>query len=233
MIVYNTLIAIAAGAGLVGFALFLRAVRQREAIDSEGWAGFFAVTGTLLAVLGIHTSTTWPYGEGGFEYANIAFGEPPAAFGVMLLFAAVYLWRNRAVFADSSAAGLKKMQDQVVSALKPVSIFVFVSGLMMAALTVSWVRFQLGAAPEVEPISGLFHDMPWVEAGFLGGLWGLVTVGLVLFPFALRNLGGKLMSVVIWTLLAGGVVFGLFGAMNFYTHIGMYTNINTGSEYRF
>ena len=233
MIVYNTLIAISAGAGLVGFALFLRTLRRAEPIDSEAWAGFFAVVGTLLAALGLHTSLTWPYGEGGFEYANIAFGEPPAAFGVLLLFAAVYLWRNRASFAETSVAAIKHIQTQVVNAFKPISIFVFVCGLMMAALTVSWVRYQLGAAPEVEPISGLFHDMPWVEAGFLGGLWGVVTVGLLLFPFALRNLKGKLMSTVIWTLLAGGVVFSLFGAMNFYTHIGMYTNINQGTEYRF
>lgn len=232
MIVYNTLIAIAAGAGLVGFALFLRSIRKGHVVDSEGWAGFFAVVGTLMTALGLHTAMTWPYGEGEFEYANIAFGEPPAAFGVMMLFAAVYLWRNRSLFGDGSAAAVKRMQQQVVSALKPVSIFIFVSGLMMAALTVSWVRFQLGAAPEIEPISGLFHDMPWVEAGFLGGLWGIVTVGLLLFPFALRNIKGKVMSVVITTLLVGGVIFGLFGAMNFYTHIGMYTNINKGTNYK-
>lgn len=228
MIVYNTLTAIAAGAGLVGFAVFLWYLRKGKAIDSEAWAGFFAVVGTLMTALGLHTAMTWPYGEGEFEYANIAFGEPPAAFGVMMLFAAVYMWRNRSVFETVTVANVKK----IVNALKPVSIFVFVSGLMMLALSISWVRFQLGAAPEIEPISGLFHDMPWVEAGFLGGLWGIVTVGLLLFPWALRNIRGKVAGVVIATLLAGGVVFSLFGAMNFYTHIGMYTNINKGTEYR-
>jgi len=29
----------------------------------------------------------------------------------------------------------------------------------------------------------------------------------------------------------GGVVFLLFGAMNFYTHIGMYNNIAHGTNY--
>ena len=68
-------------------------------IDSEGWAGFFGVTGLLLLVLGLHTTVTWPFGGDGFEYANIAFGQPAAGFGALLLFAAVYLWRHRALFA--------------------------------------------------------------------------------------------------------------------------------------
>jgi hypothetical protein len=40
-------------------------------------------------------------------------------------------------------------------------------------------------------------------------------------------------TVAIWAFLIGGVVFSLFGAMNFYTHIGMYTNINKGTNYKF
>ena len=48
MIVYNELIAITAGAGLLGFAAFLTALRRKDRIDSEGWAGFFSVTGLIL-----------------------------------------------------------------------------------------------------------------------------------------------------------------------------------------
>lgn len=233
MLVYNTLIAIAAGAGLIGFALFLRSVRRNVAIESEGWAAFMAVVGTLLTVLGFATTVTWPYGGNGLEYANIAFGEPAAAFGVLLLFAAVYLWRNRDLFAAHGAAEVRRSQQHLVRALKPVSIFVFITGLMMAALAITWVRFQLGAAPEFEPISGLFHEYPWFEAGFLGALWGVVALGALLFPMALRNLKGKLMTVVVTAFMIGGIVFALFGAMNFYTHIGMYTNLSKGTEYRF
>ena len=74
-------------------------------IDSEGWAGFFGVTGLLLLVLGLHTTVTWPFGGDGFEYANIAFGQPAAGFGALLLFAAVYLWRHRALFAGRRRRG--------------------------------------------------------------------------------------------------------------------------------
>ena len=227
MIVNNTLIAIAAGAGLIGFALFLDKLRKRNGIESEGWAALFGATGLVLTVLGFATSITWPYGPG-FEYASIAFGEPAAAFGVLLLFAAVYLWRNKALFEGST----KNATEHAVRALKPVSIFIFISGLMMTALAIMWVRFQLGSAPKEEPISGLFHDMPLFEAVFLGALWGVVALGCLLFPMGLKKLRSGVMTTVITSWLIGGAVFALFGAMNFYTHIGMFTNINQKTEYR-
>ena len=45
MIVYNELVAITAGAGLLGFAAFLARLIGGKRINSEGWAAFFAVTG--------------------------------------------------------------------------------------------------------------------------------------------------------------------------------------------
>ncbi len=95
MIVYNELVAITAGAGLLGFAAFLADLIRSKRINSEGWAAFFGVTGLVLLVTGLHTTVTWPFGGGGFEYANIAFGQPAAGFGALLLLAAVYLWRHR------------------------------------------------------------------------------------------------------------------------------------------
>src|SRR6476620_10572312 len=127
-------------------------------IGMEGWAGFFGVTGLLLLVLGLHTTLTWPFGGDGFEYANIAFGQPAAGFGALLLLAAVSLWRRRGASIE-------------VTAFKPVAIFVGALGLGMAVLALAFVRFQLGAAPPEEPISGRFGHLPLLEALFLGGLW--------------------------------------------------------------
>ena len=64
-------------------------------------------------------------------------------------------------------------------------------------------------------------------------LFALVGLGAVLFPFAVRTVlrtpvdapvGGAAISVtgVVWTIT--GIVFVLFGAMNFYTHIGLIVN---------
>ncbi len=228
MVVYNELIAITAGAGLLGFAAFLSQLLGDKRIDSEGWAGFFGITGLILFVLGVHTTVTWPYGGGGFEYANIAFGQPAAGFGALLLFAAVYLWRHRVLFTGDVALA----KATALTALKPISIFVGTLGLGMAVLAIAFVRFQLGAAPPEEPISGRFGHLPILEALFLGGLWGIVAVGALLFAIALWTDRLHLLRWAVWAWVIGGVVFLLFGAMNFYTHIGMYYNIEFGTNHK-
>ena len=229
MVVYNELVALTAGAGLIGFAAFLAYVIKGRRIDSEGWAGFFAVTGVLLLTLGIHTTVAWPFGGGGFEYANIAFGQPAAGFGALLLLAAVHLWRHRSLYATASA---DEARAATMSALKPVGIFVGALGLAMAVLAITFVRFQLGAAPPEEPISGRFGHLPILEALFLGGLWGVVAVGALLFAVALWADRPGLLTWAVRAWFVGGVVFLLFGAMNFYTHIGMYHNLAYGTSYK-
>ena len=228
MVVYNELVAVTAGAGLLGFGWFLTQLLRGRRIESEGWAGFFGVTGLLLLALGLHTTVTWPFGGNGFEYANIAFGQPAAGFGALLLFAAVYLWRQPALFAgevdEANAAALR--------ALKPIGIFVGALGLGMAVLAISFVRFQLGAAPPQEPISGRFGHLPILEALFLGGLWGVIAVGALLFSVSLLTNRPQLLRWSVRAWFVGGGVLLLFGAMNFYTHIGMYVNIAHGTNYR-
>ena len=228
MVVYNELVAITAGAGLLGFAWFIKHIVRGSRIDSEGWAAFFGVTGLLLLVLGLHTTVTWPFGGDGFEYANIAFGQPAAGFGALLLLAAVYLWRQRALFAGE----VEKANATALTALKPIGIFVGALGLAMGVLAITFVRFQLGAAPPQEPISGRFGHLPILEALFLGGLWGVVAIGALLFATALLTDRPKLLRWAVRAWIIGGAVFLLFGAMNFYTHIGMYYNIAHGTTHK-
>lgn len=228
MVVYNELVSVTAGAGLIGFAWFVSQLVKRKPIESEGWAAFFGVSGLLLFVMGLHTTVTWPFGGEGFEYANIAFGQPALGFGALMLFAALYLWRHRELFAgDPETAGATAL-----AALKPVSLFVGALGLGMVVLAITFVRFQLGAAPPEEPISGRFGHLPILEALFLGGLWGIVGLGSILFAIAQLFERPTLLRWAVWAFAIGGVVFLLFGAMNFYTHIGMYHNIAYGTNYR-
>jgi uncharacterized membrane protein len=228
VIVYNELVAITAGAGLLGFAAFLANLIRNKRIDSEGWAALFGATGLVLLVTGLHTTITWPFGGDGFEYANIAFGQPAAGFGALLLFAALYLWRNRTLFDGD----VEPANKATIAALKPVGIFVGALGLGMAVLAIAFVRFQLGAAPPEEPISGRFGHLPILEALFLGGLWGVVAAGALLFAIALWTDRPQLLRWAIWAWAIAGVVFLLFGAMNFYTHIGMYDNIAHGTNHK-
>jgi uncharacterized membrane protein len=196
-------------------------------IESEGWAAFFGVSGLLLLVLGVHTTVAWPFGGDGFEYANIAFGQPAAGFGALLLFAAIYLWRHRTRYEGE----VDDANNKTLAALKPVGIFVGALGLGMAVLAIAFVRFQLGAAPPEEPISGRVGDVPIIEALFLGGLWGVIALGAILFAVALWTERLHLLRSAVWAWLLGGVVLLLFGAMNFYTHIGMYYNLAHGTNH--
>jgi hypothetical protein len=171
---------------------------------------------------------TWPFGGDVFEYANIAFGQPAAGFGALLFFAGVYLWRHKPLFAGD----LEVAKTTALAALRPISIFVGALGLAMAVLALTFVRFQLGAATPEEPISGRVGHLPILEAVFLGGLWGVVAVGSLLFAVALLTDRPQLLRWAVRAWIVGGVVFLLFGAMNLYTHIGMYDNIADGTMHK-
>jgi hypothetical protein len=63
-----------------------------------------------------------------------------------------------------------------------------------------------------------------VEASFISLLYVFVGIGAVLFPLALRSRRGPVLLVVgaAWGL--AGLAFLLFGALNYFTHIGLIIN---------
>src|SRR3954453_4355238 len=87
---YNTIMAVAAGAGLLQVVQFARELRVRPDVHLRGWALAFAAPGAILALTGAHMTLTWPF-EKYFPFDNIIFGEPTLAFGVLLLAAALFL----------------------------------------------------------------------------------------------------------------------------------------------
>ena len=127
--------------------------------------GVLRGTGLLLLVTGVHTTVTWPFGSDGFEYTNIAFRQPAAAFGALLVLAAVYLSRqraaSRATLSPRTRPRCKHEAGQHLGRRARTS---------HGGLAITFLRFQLGAAPAVEPISGRFGHLPILEALFLGGL---------------------------------------------------------------
>ena len=60
----------------------------------------------------------------------------------------------------------------------------------------------------------------------------MVAIGALLFAIALWTDRPQLLRWAVWAWVIGGVVLLLFGAMNFYTHIGMYQNIAHGTHYK-
>ena len=107
--------------------------------------------------------------------------------------------------------------------LRPVSVWIFATGLMMASLVVAIVYYQLGHAPPQEPISGYFSDS-WVEPIFLALLWGLISLGALLLPAAIANWNRQVINVVRLCWGVAGALLVFFSAMNYFTHIGLLMN---------
>lgn len=225
---YNTIMSVAAGAGLLTIVWLGLSLRSRqEAFNADGWAIALAAPGVVLFTTGLHMTLTWPFAKY-FPFDNIIFGEPSLGFGVLLLLAALYLWRRRVKLEDAESPGA-----EIARTARPLSIFVIGIGLSLIAIFFAGIVFQLFAAPPEEPISGAFSAYPWIEATFMSTLFALVGVGAVLFPFTLRAMerGGAISVLqwivgVAWTL--AGIAFLLFGALNFFTHIGLITNTMSG-----
>ncbi|QCB95584.1 DUF981 family protein [Arthrobacter sp. PAMC25564] len=227
---YNTIMSLAAGAGLLAVVIFSRDLfrfrRNNDAtVSTDGWSLAFGVLGLILTTTGLHMTLTWPLAAGGFPFDNIIFGETSLGFGVPLLGAAFYLWRR--------GEALTSAPDPIAFAantVRPLSLFIGGLGLSLFAIAAAGVTYQLFAAPAQEPISGAFAAYPIIEATFMSGLFALVGVGAVLFPFAIAKLrtsgaaaSGLVKTIgIVWYLT--GLAFLLFGAMNYFTHIGLIVN---------
>lgn len=217
---YNTIMAVAAGVGLLlVVALGRRLLRGQVPDHFDGWALAFGALGLILTATGLHMTLTWPLAGQGFPFDNIVFGEPSLAFGVLMLAAAFYLWFRGVLLA----AALDRL-TVLARMAGPVSVFVLAMGLACFGIAAAGWTYTLFAAPPQEPVSGAFADMPLLEATFISGLYVLVGLGAVLFPFALRARGGLPATVtgVCWGL--AGLAFTLFGALNYFTHIGLIVN---------
>lgn len=222
---YNTIMAVAAGVGLFSLVQFGRELgRAPDMVSTDGWGLNFGVLGLILTMTGLHMTLTWPLAAGGFPFDNIIFGETSLAFGVLLLAAAVYLWWRAALHREPLELALGWAR-----VARPVSAFVGFMGLSLIAIAIAGIKYQLFAAPPQEPISGVFADHPLIEAIFISLLLALVGVGALLFPFALtallrRGAPTVLFTVIGWCWGIAGVVFAIFGALNYFTHIGLIIN---------
>ena len=254
---YNTIMAVAAGVGLLLVVALGRRIVDHKPIVAEGWAVAFAILGAILFLTGLHMTLTWPLASGGFAFDNIIFGEPALAFGALLLGGAIVLWRRAPLFesvaagdvsaaagpgpvgtrsaasgAGSAASGAgvpgsglgTDRREHIRQLVAPISVFVFALGLACFAIAAAGWTYTLFAAPPEEPISGEFAEYPLVEATFISGLYVLTGIGAVLLPFALRRFSRPLVVIggVAWGL--AGIAFTLFGALNFFTHIGLIVN---------
>lgn len=239
MKMYNTLMALSAGAGLLLLVQLGRELLRGRRIVPEGWAATFAALGAIMTFLGGVMTVTWPLpalDDKCCKQDNIIFGEPVLAFGVLMLVAAWMLMRIRAVDSstpDNSANDAEvTLWPRLAAATQPIAWFAAALGLSLLAIAVVGVQYKLYAAPPQEPISGRFADKPLLEATFISSIYALVGIGAVLFPFGLRATAGDprqerithisvLLKITAVCWVIAGVALTVFGALNYYTHVGL------------
>jgi uncharacterized membrane protein len=229
--VYNTLMAVPAGLALVMLAVMVRRLARGETIHRYAWAVAYGALGFILTLLGAVMTLTWPL-SGPVAFDNIAFGEPSLAFGVILIAGSVLLGVDRFWREDPAGeAAVEINRDawpRFATLLQPLSWFGAAMGLALIAIAFVGPFFAPWEAPPHEPISGEFADYPWLENAFIALMYAGIGVGAILLPFALapRSIekARGLLKAIATLFALTGAVWVLFGAMNYYTHIGLTIN---------
>ncbi|ETI70510.1 DUF981 family protein [Neobacillus vireti] len=226
--VYNTIMAVSVGIGLLLIVRFFSHLHANKIGHLEGWAIGFAIPGLILTITGFHMSLTWPLSKMGFPFDDIIFGESSIAFGVLLLGITVLLWRKANLYlkqgidTSNSTVVSEKLRKELPYLLKPISYFGAAMGFALIAMGCAGVTFHLFAAPPQEPISGLFADYPMIEATFMSLLLALTGVGAILFAVNQKeNPSPSLFKFNQWAWTITGIIWTAFGIMNYFTHIGL------------
>jgi uncharacterized membrane protein len=226
--IYNTLMSVGAGVALLLLvSIGFRMIRGGH-VNRGAHAVAFAAIGVLLAFLGAVMTVTWPL-SGPTAFDNIVFGEPVLAMGVLLV-AGSYLLGSQRFWslspAEDNLAGTS--WSHLAGLLRPLSWFGAAMGLGLIAIAFVGPVYSPWEAPPQEPISSEFSNTEWLENGFISALYLLTGLGAVLLPFALGKdtltKAKGLLKVIgaFWAIT--GTAFVLFGALNYYTHIGLTIN---------
>ncbi|MDO1500567.1 DUF981 family protein [Winogradskyella maritima] len=216
--------AVATGAALCSMAKVAQHLCFKTKLNPQGWSLNFAVLGMILFLTGLHMTVTWPLAKY-YPFDNIVFGEPSLVLGTLLLGIAFYMWKNRESIKTAQSPMMSVAQD-----LRHFKYILYGMGLALIGVAIAGVRYKLFAAPPEEPIAGEFAEYPIVEALFISGLWAFTGIAAILCPFVFeRFANGKrgqtpLVKVTYKLIYTLGVIFLLFGAMNYFTHIGLIVN---------
>lgn len=229
--VYNTIMSVSTGIGLLLILRFGSHLAKEKIGQLEGWAIGFGIPGFILTITGAHMILTWPLSKIGFPFDDLIFGEPSLAFGVLLLAIAILLWRKSNLYIrqgidmNDSKIVSETLKKELPYLIKPLSYFAAAMGLALIAIACAGIKYQLFAAPPQEPISGAFADYPMLEASFISGLYAITGIGAALLPFALnKNANPAFAKIIKFLWIIAGIIFVVFGVMNYFTHIGLIVN---------
>jgi uncharacterized membrane protein len=235
LILYNTLMGLAASVALLLMVPFARYGSTAPPSVRNAWAWTFAGLGGLLAVLGIHVSIAWPL----LGAANIIFGEPSLLFGVLLLVAAAIIARTPIEDADEDITDVtvsergdsrgelwrhhwrfKELPTELMVALRPVAYVGALGGVMVLLVGTAGAAFGtiVFRPPAAEWPTGLVAGTG-LEIVYMVGTYLALGLGAVLLPVGLHR--PKRLPLAGGLLTLGGVLLLFITLISFVGHVSM------------
>jgi len=220
---YNTVMAVATGAALLSLAAIGKSLIHNTKVNPKGWAMNLFTLALILITTGLHMTVTWPLAKY-FPFDNIIFGEPSLVLGAMLLPIAYYFWKNEKVLIKND-----NRMELVAANFRHFKYLMIGIGLGMIGIAFAGVIYQLFAAPKEEPISGWFADYPLFEAICISLVYAGIGVAACITPrlleqFVLGKYDNSLAKFGYFLFVLVGWVWLLFGALNYFTHVGLIVN---------
>jgi uncharacterized membrane protein len=212
---YNTLIGLVASVALLLLVAFPRHGATGSTHIRRAWAWTFGTLGGLLVVMSLHLNFVWPLPG----VANIVFGEPALLFGVLLVTAAVIIYRTPVAGDDESIeeaaeeGGLRSLWEvgqlppELAVTLRPVGYVGAFAGVMVILLGWGTAAFAeiVFRAPSAEWPTGIVAGTG-IEIVYMTGTYTILGIGAILLPFGLHDstrlrTAGKFLTVAALLLL--------------------------------
>jgi uncharacterized membrane protein len=235
LILYNTIMGLAASSALLLFAPFSQSIGNTPPSVRKAWGWTFGVLGGLLIVLGIHVNIAWPL----LGAANIIFGEPSLIFGVLLVAAAAIIYRTP---IDGEPETLVNVDDHVGQeslwragdlppelrvAFRPLALVGALAGIMVILL--GWAGAAFGTIvfrpPTTEWPTGLVAGTG-LEIVYMVGTYTVLGIGALLLPAGLRDSDKLRWSGYL--LAISGVLLLFITMISFVGHVSMSAGIGPG-----
>lgn len=221
---YNTIMALFVGITLITVAKAGKKLLVEKMANPKSWSITLGISGIILTLTGLHMTLTWPLGTL-FPFDNIIFGEPTLSLGVIALIIAFY-------FAKSN----KEIENHenplavIVKDFSALPIVFYALGLMLISIFFAGISHTFFAAPKEEPLTGIFAEYPLLEIWGLSLLFLAIGIGSILTGIFISkgkkrtNDVSMLDKLTYLVILISGWAMLLFGALNYYTHIGLIVN---------
>jgi uncharacterized membrane protein len=235
LILYNTVIGLAASAAILLLVPFARHGATAPVDVRRAWAWTFGLLGGLLVVTGLHVNFEWPL----LGAANIIFGEPALIFGVLLLAAAVIIYRtdvsegSDSIETSGDDAGWRALWDaqeipaELAVALRPVAYLGALAGVMVILL--GWGGAVFGQVvfrpPSAEWPTGIVAGTG-LEIAYMVITYTILGLGAILVPFGLQNqsrlrTAGRLLTI-------SGLLLLFITLISFIGHISLSAGVPPG-----